>query len=132
MIASLDYDGTYNENPAAWLAVVSALGQFGIEVVTVTARRKTVENEQQMRAAGVCWPIVFAYDKPKKLAAIESGYRPDIWIDDNPQGIGDGTENTATQTVFEIELRHAYKVLTGGNLLRHEFAELIERIETVL
>lgn len=133
MLIALDFDGTYTACPGSWFCSVPHFQAHGHEIITVTSRRKTLENEQAMRQAGVTWPIVFAYDCPKRLAAILAGYAVDVWIDDNPQGIGDGTENVSTQSVFEIELRHAYDVL---KTMRFDcpiaLAVLLQRIETVL
>lgn len=134
---NIDFDGCYNDNPAAWLAVANALGSFGINVVTVTSRRDTPENLKEMRDAGVCWPIHFAHAKPKKMAAQDVNWNVSVWIDDHPEGIGTGNENLDTQTVFEIELRHALDVLktameatSGPHFLWHR--NLIARLETVL
>lgn len=133
MKISLDFDGTYAADPKFWSFFAADAVVHGHSVITVTHRRKTFENEQHMRGLGVNWLIVFAYDKPKKLAAIEAGHQVDIWIDDNPQGIGTGGEDLSTHSVFEIELRNAHNVLKNevcsidSNGLR-----LIERLETVL
>lgn len=135
MLLALDFDGTYTAHPEAWSLCLRAWRLCGVQVITVTARRDTLENRQAMQSAGVDWPIIFAYDQPKKLAAIEAGYAVDVWIDDNPHGIGDGTENVATQSVFEIELRHALKVIREDATYRQEPAflhGLRTRLETVL
>lgn len=135
MILFLDFDGCFTADPDFWLQFAIRAGIFGHEVVTVTHRRDTLENRRAIRDTGVNWPVVFAYDMPKKFAAIEAGYDVEgaVWVDDNPTGIGDGTEcQPTTQSVFEIELRNAHKVLTDSNLRMNEFAELITRLETVL
>jgi len=137
MIFALDFDGTFAEDQALWLAFVEDCFERGHDVITVTHRRDTRANRQEMAFAGVSWPIVFA-EGTKAKAAIEAGYdiKEAVWIDDNPVGIGTGDESQpTTQSVFEIELRHALEVLTDGrmeSLLSAEFAELITRIETVL
>ena len=135
---ALDYDGCYTTNPNQWGVLASMCRASGDEVITVTSRQKTSENKLAMRAAGITWPIVFAGHKPKKLAAIEAGYSIQIWIDDNPQGIGDGTENVATQSVYEIELRHVLKVLESCldqqyyPFMREALRSSVERIKTVV
>lgn len=114
MLIAIDFDGTFTADPTFWSFFANDAVVHGHRVITVTHRRDTFENAQAMRNLGVNWPIVFAYDKPKKLAAIEAGYdEVSVWIDDNPHGIGDGTENVATQSVFEIELRNALCVLAA-------------------
>ncbi len=133
MIFCLDYDGTFTEDQALWLAFGERWRERGHDVITVTHRRDTLENRQEMAAAGVSWPIVFAYDCPKKFAAIEAGYAVDVWIDDNPQGIGTGDDHEpTTQSVFEIELRHALSELKSTIIRTDTTNRLITRIETVL
>ena len=136
---ALDFDGVITADPKFWTFFASDAVVHGHRVITVTHRRKTFENAQAMRNLGVNWDIVFAYDQPKKLAAIKAGYAVDIWIDDNPHGIGDGSENVATQSVFEIELRNAYTVIRRA--IECELSDgarsgplpfLIERLKTVL
>ena len=134
MIIALDFDGTFTADPKFWLFFARDAVVHNHQVITVTHRRKTFENEQTMRNLGVNWPIVFAYDQPKKMAAIEAGYAVDVWIDDNPHGIGDGTENVDCQSVFEIELRHAYKTLNECSTMSswQFIRELVERLDSVL
>lgn len=133
MLISLDFDGTFSSDPKFWLLFARDAVVHGHRVITVTHRRKTFDNEQAMRNLGVNWPIIFAYDQPKKMAAIEHGFAVDVWVDDHPEGVGTGDEQQpTTQSVFEIELRNAYQVLTDGNLRMNEFAELITRLETIL
>lgn len=134
MIIALDFDGTVTADPAFWCEFVCDAVAFGHEVITVTHRRDIPENRAAIaEILGADHPVIFAYDKPKKLAAIEAGYEVSVFIDDNPVGIGDGTERLATQSVFEIELRNAWRVLKwqSGNMDRIGL-ELLKRLETVL
>lgn len=142
MKIALDFDGTVTADPDFWSAFVEDALDRGHQVLTVTHRRDTHENRRAIeKVLGPSHPVVFAYDKPKKLAAKEAGHEPHIWIDDNPHGIGDGTENVATQSVFEIELRHALRVLKMSEDYRElprearvmaMLVNLRERIETVV
>lgn len=131
---AIDYDATYTAHPQLVHDLAVTALSYGIEVVTVTSRRKTLENEREMRAAGVSWPIIFAYDKPKKMAAIEAGCNPCCWLDDQPHMIGQGNESLECVGVFENELRHALTVLREFS--RYQMIgplfPLIERLETVL
>ena len=134
MLLCLDFDGTYAAFPNEFASMAALFAECGHEIVTVTARRKTLENEQAMRAAGVTWPIVFAYDKPKALAAKEAGYDISqmIWVDDAPHVIGKGDESLAVESVWERELRHCYEVLRKVPLRgQEELFELRERLKTV-
>ena len=131
---AIDFDGTYTAHPQLCQELAVTALSFGIDVVTVTSRCKTAENELLMRAAGIAWPIVFSHDKPKKLAAKEAGHEVCVWVDDQPHMIGDGTESLECVGVFENELRHALREL---HRLKNEyhivgFVPLIARLETVL
>ena len=131
MILALDFDGTFTA--MSWFCVIPHFEAQGHKIITVTSRRNTFENEQVMRAAGVTWPIVFAYDQPKAMAAKEAGYDISqiIWIDDAPQTIGKGDEILAVESVWERELRHCYEKLTTEHLPIKEFGELVKRLRTV-
>lgn len=136
MLLALDYDGCFTADPKFWTFFANDAVVHGHQVITVTHRRDTCENAQAMRNLGVSWPIVFAHDKPKKLAAIEAGYHADIFIDDNPVGIGDGSAFLGTQSIFEIELRNAMSVIVSamkeGEQLPARLYRIVERLETVL
>ncbi len=129
---AIDFDGTYSAHPRLMQELATTALSFGIEVITVTSRRKSLENEQAMRAAGISWRIIFAYDKPKKLAAKEAGCDVCVWVDDQPHMIGDGTEDVRTVGVFENELRHALNELKTIGRTGDRTARLIDRLETVL
>lgn len=131
MLIAIDFDGTFASDPPAFIAAVSELLFKGHDLVTVTSRRKTLENEQHMRESGITWPILFAYDKPKKLAAIEAGFKVDVWIDDQPHMIGRGDESLECVGVFENELRYALEI---SKQYRHldGIEHLVTRLETVL
>lgn len=132
---AIDYDGTYTAHPQLIHELAVTALSFGIEVVTVTSRRKTLENEQAMRAAGISWPIIFAYDKPKRMAAAEVGVFPCVWLDDQPHMIGQGGETLECVGVFENELRH---ILNELRALKNNGCEtgathrMRMRLETVL
>ena len=129
---AIDFDGTFADAPHIFTVLAKTAIAFGVNVVTVTSRRKSLENEQAMRAAGISWPIIFAYDKPKKLAAKEAGCDVCVWVDDQPHMIGDGTEDVRTVGVFENELRHALNELKTIGRTGDRTARLIDRLETVL
>lgn len=137
MLIAIDFDGTLTACHGSWFTTLPHFLAHGHTLVTVTSRRNTLENLREIEAVmievlGKKWPIVFAYDQPKRMAARAAGFDPDIWIDDQPWTIGQGGESLEVVSVFENELRHAHKVLTDGNLRMSEFGELIDRLETVL
>lgn len=138
MLIAIDFDGTLTACHGSWLTTLPHFVAHGHKFVTVTSRRETMSNRVEIEAAmidvlGKTWPIVFAYDQPKRMAARAAGFDPAIWIDDQPWTIGQGGESLDVVSVFENELRHAYDVL------KNEVGEidsiglrLIERLETVL
>ena len=137
MLIAIDFDGTLTACHGSWFSTLPHFVAHGHSLVTVTSRRKSLENQREIECVmrevlGETWPIVFAYDQPKRMAARAAGFDPDIWIDDQPWTIGTGGESLDVVSVFENELRHAHKVLTNGDLRMDEFAELVERLETVL
>lgn len=136
LLISLDFDGVITADPKFWTFFAADAVVHGHQVITVTHRLETFENAQAMRNLGVNWPIVFAHDQPKKLAAIKAGYAVDVWVDDNPCGIGDGSAFLGTQSVFEIELRNAMAVIQAamkeGEQCPARLYRLVERLETVL
>lgn len=135
MLIAIDFDGTFAEDPKAFTQVAFQFLKSGHNVVTVTSRRRTLENEQHMREAGITWPILFApHDKPKKRAAIEAGWNVDVWVDDQPHMIGRGDESLECVGVFENELRHALRTLkTFQDYRIHPtLTNLMTRLETVL
>ncbi len=137
MLIAIDFDGTLTACQGSWFTTLPHFLAHGHTLVTVTSRRNTLENRHAIEAEMMAvlqktWPIVFAYDQPKRMAARAAGFDPDIWIDDQPWTIGQGGESLEVVSVFENELRHAHKVLTDGNLRMNEFGELIDRLETVL
>lgn len=137
MKISLDFDGTITADPVFWCAFIMDAKDRGHDVITVTHRRDTPENRRAIEnILGPSHLVIFAYDRPKKLAAIEAGHQVDIWIDDAPHGIGTGDENLETQSVFEIELRNALAVLKDALPFYWEshpkLLDLCRRLGTVL
>ena len=74
MLIAIDFDGVITADERMWMFAAHAIQIHGHKVITVTHRSDTFENAQTIRNSGVNWPIVFANDKPKKLAAIAAGY----------------------------------------------------------
>jgi hypothetical protein len=96
MLIALDYDGTLTIGERDfWRYVIGVARTHGYELVTVTSRENTLGNLSEITSAQLelgytSWPIVFAHDQPKRLAAEQAGFVPDIWVDDQPHMIGDG------------------------------------------
>lgn len=132
---SLDFDGTVTRDPQHWRRWLALARVDGHRVITVTSRRDTAQSRAEIREVlGEDHEIVFAYDQPKKMAAIEAGHDVDIFIDDQPHMIGQGGESTRVVGLFENELRHAWAVLKDAMTMgSHPALHALERrLETVL
>ena len=134
---ALDFDGVVNSDATfIWRRWLCDVKDEGHEVITVTSRHPSERNLKTIRylLADESHEVVFSHDKPKKLAAIQAGHKNiQVWIDDNPHLIGDGTEDMRTHSVYEVELRHARDVLRNlAEVPCQELQELLARIETVI
>ncbi len=88
MIIAIDYDGTYDRDPAAWDKAILAL-QDTATIICVTSR--TEEQGQPVlssigKVVGTAH-CIFAGRKWKRDAAKEAGFEVDVWIDDMPATI---------------------------------------------
>jgi hypothetical protein len=85
MNIAIDYDDTYTADPDLWAAFIQWATLRGHLVVCITARRKTLENQQELMKAlpeGVV--AHFSYDEPKQDYARRNSIPVDVWIDDSP------------------------------------------------
>lgn len=88
MLFSLDYDNTWTKTPELWKQTIQLFREHGHDFVCVTSRPKTSANQEEMgRTIGQYMPIVFCNHTAKKRQAKESGFNPDVWIDDRPETI---------------------------------------------
>lgn len=141
MLIAIDYDGTLTAGERDfWRYVIGVALTHGYELVTVTSREETDGNRAEIGRvmqylSHQSWPIVFAHDQPKRLAAERAGFLPDIWIDDQPHMIGDDRGVLECQGVFENELRHAARILKrffAGDVPASALSELSTRLQTVV
>lgn len=100
---ALDYDGTFTAAPSFWRKFILMAIDAGHTVIMVTGRSDRVMHSDPLRHWGEevrsalrmqgltdILPVVFAGDKPKRLAAEQAGYKVDIWIDDDPDAVNGG------------------------------------------
>ena len=82
---ALDYDDTFTADPDLWRAFIADAVARGHSVVCITARRKTLENQQELaREMPEGVRVHFSYDEPKADYAKRNGVPVDVWIDDHP------------------------------------------------
>ncbi len=91
MLISIDYDATWTQDPAFWRKFCRMANTAGHKVILVTNRQGTAADVRELRGLRAhCHEIIFAKEGPKRRAAKARGYRPHIWIDDNPSTVDYG------------------------------------------
>lgn len=86
MLIALDYDNTYNQDPTAWGRVADLLHYFGHKIITVTLRSKELDGMEDLP-----WPVYFTNGKPKRQFMEDHDINVDVWIDDIPESIAEGS-----------------------------------------
>jgi hypothetical protein len=85
LLFAIDFDGTFAADPDLFRGIVALIRAAGHEVVMVTGREDSRGFGDPVRAlVGDLMPIVFAGGHWKTVAALQAGYKIDIWVDDNP------------------------------------------------
>ena len=84
---ALDYDGTFTEDPEMWLAFIGTCKARGhhIRIVTMRHPHECLTMNQSLLKTSI--PIIFTSRKGKRAAALEQGFKVDVWIDDMPDFI---------------------------------------------
>lgn len=85
MIIALDWDGTANQDPFAFAAVVSVLRASGHKVFICTMRYPYETLPQHLLASFGAMEIVYTSRKAKKPFCRAHGIAVDVWIDDQPE-----------------------------------------------
>lgn len=94
MKIALDYDNTYTADPELWDMFIIMATARGHEVHIVTMR-----HPEDDTISDVTIPIIYCDGAPKRRVAQDAGHFFDIWIDDTPEGIVNGS----TYTFVELE-----------------------------
>lgn len=82
---AIDYDDTFDAAALMWTEFVKTATRHGHKVVCITARRKTFDNQKELRdTLPEEVEAHFSYDEPKADYAKRHGIAVDIWIDDRP------------------------------------------------
>ena len=89
MRIAIDFDDTLTADAALWRQFIAIARVFGHEVICVTARRDTEENNEivseWMREHGIDLPVYFTGLRSKVEYMESLGIKVDIWIDDQPR-----------------------------------------------
>lgn len=86
MKIALDYDGTYDQDPALWQVFIRLSKKRGHDIRVVTHRHETLD---QIDINDFDIPIIYTDGVAKKWYCEhrEPFWVPDVWIDDKPKGI---------------------------------------------
>jgi hypothetical protein len=79
---SVDYDDTFTSCKATWTAVINVLRRAGANVVCVTSRRP------DMVITDFPGEVFYCSGRPKREVMHEQGVDIHVWIDDQPEYIG--------------------------------------------
>jgi hypothetical protein len=90
MIIGIDYDGTFSADPGLWRGFVKQAVARGHKCLCVTGRSDVGDlGDEVRRALGSLMPVLFAGLAWKRDTASAAGYDVDVWIDDNPEYVGE-------------------------------------------
>lgn len=91
MLICLDYDGTYTEDPALWDQFIENAITAGHVVICATMRYQAegadVERDLGLKVA----QIIYTDRQAKQPYLRNRGINPDIWIDDSPYWLLNGS-----------------------------------------
>jgi hydroxymethylpyrimidine pyrophosphatase-like HAD family hydrolase len=89
MLIAIDFDDTLTMDAALWRAFVDACKSLGHQVVCVTARRDTDDNNETidswMHSHGLDLRVYYSALGSKVEYMKNRGLKVDIWIDDDPR-----------------------------------------------
>lgn len=83
MIIALDYDGTYTNDPEAWIKFIELFLTAGHEVICVTMRTPDEVTDMCSILKDII-PIIPTSRASKEKFLLKFNIKPDVWIDDNP------------------------------------------------
>lgn len=89
---ALDYDGTYTADPELWLEFIKKAHERGHKIVCVTMRHPQEIHEALFDPRLKELVTVFPTGREAKKKHMRmKGVQIDIWIDDNPEWIFEGS-----------------------------------------
>ncbi len=96
LLVSLDYDNTYTADPKGMRALIRCLQSSGHKVIIVTMRSRELDWDAEFSFLKSDYGIetFFADGQPKRKYMEDRGIYVDIWIDDSPEGIVNGSSHT--------------------------------------
>ncbi|MFM0417496.1 hypothetical protein [Paraburkholderia aromaticivorans] len=111
MNISLDFDGTYTEDPQHWNQFIDSFLEAGHTVQIITMRAEH-ETNRSLKDLAKKIPVHFTDRKAKLPYAIEKGFHIDVWIDDNPMWIYQDAKQERVDFYNEYQIyKHAAEAL---------------------
>lgn len=90
---AIDFDGTFTANPALFCQLIGMMLKYGVDVRLVTFRFSTGNNSDiHTWAERLNVPVIFTEGKQKESFCEGIGWKPTIWVDDDPRFIPVVTE----------------------------------------
>ena len=89
MLIAIDFDDTLTMDSELWRSFIRSASVLGHQVVCVTARRDTDDNNETisswMQSHGIDLRVYFTGLSSKVDYMQKRGLKVDIWIDDDPR-----------------------------------------------
>jgi hypothetical protein len=98
MRIALDFDGTFTLDRDWWSAFIMSAQSRGHTVDIVTIRHPEADRlilHEHLENLGCL--LVYCDGEPKEKVAERLGIKYDVWIDDRPRGIIEGTDLSSEQ-----------------------------------
>jgi len=94
---SIDYDDTFTSCRETWTAVINVLRSAGAKVVCVTSRKP------EMVVRDFPGEVFYCSGRPKRQVMYENGVDIHVWIDDQPEYIGEDPNRLLLKGLIGIE-----------------------------
>lgn len=91
-LISLDYDGTYTDDPELWDQFVKIAKSRGHQVYCITMRYPQEGKRVEETIGKYVDKIIYTGRQAKRDFLLAQGIVPNIWIDDNPHFIFMGAQ----------------------------------------
>jgi len=93
---AIDYDDTFSSCRETWTNVINVLRRAGANVVCVTSRKP------EMTILDFPGEVYYCSGRPKAEVMHENGVDIHVWIDDQPEYIGQNPERKALKQAFDL------------------------------
>lgn len=94
---AVDYDDTFTSCRETWTSVIAVLRRAGANVVCVTSRDKSKHPVSDFPGE-----VFYCSGRPKAEVMHENGVEIHVWIDDQPEYIGQNPQRRALKQAFGI------------------------------